>query len=182
MTPKTSTWGGLTYRYSGFRHLSDHSAGLGLTKVRHPAQVPSQAEGAAPESLSFLLLRASVTWATSFMPSLSTCFLKMLATGSRPLGTRENSRYIRARSAFCNADWQVNWHAASVSDALQMSRQTVHQWCHDTTPVVISITGNCTGLHHTASEARTEGSGLLCCLSWVGSASRCEITGNKGAL
>lgn len=63
------------------------------TEVKHRIKAPA----------SFFWLAASVTSLTSLDPSLSTCFLKASATGSSPLGMRENRRNILARSSFCTA-------------------------------------------------------------------------------
>ena len=57
-----------------------------------------------PASLAFLASMASETCLTSARPCASTCFLNMAATGSRPLSTLLNRRYMRARSAFCTSD------------------------------------------------------------------------------
>jgi hypothetical protein len=51
-------------------------------------------------------------------PSSSTCFLKMSAMGSSPLGMRLNSLYMRARSCFCGGRQA---HAAAV--------RGLRSWC-----------------------------------------------------
>mmetsp|Transcript_3739 Transcript_3739/g.10266 ORF Transcript_3739/g.10266 Transcript_3739/m.10266 type:complete len:217 (-) Transcript_3739:638-1288(-) len=69
---------------------------------------------------------------TREMPSASTCFLKMAATGSFPLSIRLNSRYMRERSSTlssrrraahpdCSFPSSWDWYAASTSPSTSRS-------------------------------------------------------------